>query len=253
MSEAVTRAIIRDGSPRRRARVAGWLSLLTLLAGVFAQGFVSDRLVVWTDAAATAKNILGHPRLYQLGFTVYLVEMACQIIVTALFYGLLKPVNRSLSFVVACVGLAGCIIKTMGRIFYAAPLFILDGTHVYGALAEERLPALSLISLEVNDHAAAMAMAFFGIAALLKGYLILRSTFLPRILGALSMAAGAGLLAYLHPPLGYRLFPLLAALGLVAWLPQVGWLITVGLNEERWYEQAGATGPGTVARATGDE
>jgi len=224
-------------SPRSTARITGVLYLLTLLTGAFAQGFISDRLVV-DDAAVTATNILTHKSLFQLGFTVYLIEMACQIATTALFYELLKPVSRSVSLVAAFLGLAGCTIKTLSRLFYFAPLLVLGGAPYLGVFKVEQLQALALLLLKVNDHGAGIALVFFGFHALLKGYLILRSTFLPRILGVLSVFAGLGLLTFLSPPLGYRLFPYVAALGLLGAAPQVLWLLVVGLNEQRWKEQA---------------
>src|SRR5213080_5234520 len=119
---------IAETSPRLKARITGAFYLLAMLTGIFAQGFVSGRLVVDGDAAATATNILTHRGLFQLGFTVYLIEMACQIAITALFYDLLKPVSRSVSLVAAFLGLAGCVIKTFSRVFYLAPLFVLRGT-----------------------------------------------------------------------------------------------------------------------------
>ena len=82
---------LKETSPRLKARIAGAFYLLTMLTGIFAEGFVSGRLVVDGDAVATATNIMTHRGLFQLGFAVYLIEMACNIAMTALFYDLLKP------------------------------------------------------------------------------------------------------------------------------------------------------------------
>ena len=146
---------IGETSPRFEARITGALYLLTMLTGIFAQGFVSRSLVVDGDAAATATNILMHKSLFQLGFAVYLIEMACQIAMTALFYDLLKPAGRSVSLLAASLGFAGCVIKTFSRLFFIAPLFILGGAHYLSVFSAEQLQALALLFLKVNDHGAA--------------------------------------------------------------------------------------------------
>ena len=229
---------VGEASPRLKARIAGALYLLTILTGIFAQGFVSGTLVVDGDAAATATNILTHKSLFELGFTVYLIEMACQIAITALFYDLLKPAGRSISLMAAFFGLAGCIIKTFSRLFYIAPLFVLGGAYYLNVFSPEQLQSLALLFLKVNDHGAAIALVFFGFYALLTGYLILKSTFLPHIMGVLSVLGGLGWLTFLNQPLGYRLFPYVALVGLLGAAALILWLLVVGVNEQRWKEQA---------------
>lgn len=224
-------------SPRTKARFAGAFYLATILTGVFAQGFISARLVVPGDAAATASNILSHDGLYRLGFAIYMIEMVCQIIMTVLIYDLLKPVNRSVSLLAAVLGLVGCGIKTISRLFYFAPLLVLGGTHYLSVFSGEQLSAISLLSLRVNDIGAGIALVFFGFYAVLKGYLVIRSTFLPHALGWLTVLGGIGWLAYLSPPFGDRVFSFIALFGIVGALVNIGWLLVVGVNEQRWREQ----------------
>src|SRR5579859_3308926 len=167
MSTAVMMERIAKESPRLKARITGVFYLLTILTGIFAQGFVSGTLVVDGDAAATATNILTHRGLFELGFTFYLIEMSCQIAMTALFYDLLEPAGRSVSLVAAFLGLAGCVIKTMSRLFFIAPLFILGGAHDLSVFSAAQLQALALLFLKVNDRGAGIALAFFGFYAIL--------------------------------------------------------------------------------------
>lgn len=233
---------IAETSPRLKARIAGVFYLLTILTGIFAGGFVSGRLVVDGDAAATATNILTHRGLFQLGYAVFLIEMACNVAMTALFYDLLKPAGRSVSLVAAFLGLSGCIIKTFSRVFFIAPLFILGGANYLSVFSAEQLQALALLFLKVNDRGAAIAVVFFGFNALLTGHLIIRSTFLPWILGVLGMFGGLGWLSFLYQPLGHRLYPYVVAMALLGAASLILWLLVFSVNEQRWKEQASEKG-----------
>ena len=228
--------------PRMLARTTGAFFAITIVTGVFAQAFVSDRLVVSGDAPRTAASILTHRSLYELGFTVYLIEMACQIVMTALFYILLRPVNRSVALVGLCLGLAGSIIKTFSRVFYYAPLFVLGGAHYLSAFNPEQLQALALLFLKVNDRGAGMALAFFGFETLLQGYLIYKSTFFPRMLGVLGAIGGLGWLTFLSPRLGSQAFLYVAVYALLVSGATIVWLLVFGVDEQRWREQARAAG-----------
>jgi hypothetical protein len=53
---------------------------------------------------------------------------------------------------------------------------------------------------------------------------------------------GLGWLSFMYPPLGYRLLPYIAILGLLGAVLLVLWLLVFGVNEQRWMEQASAAG-----------
>ena len=229
---------VAQSSPRSLGRAAALFFLLTLLGGIFAQGFVSDRLIVGSDAAATARNILKHKTLFQFSFTVFLLEMACQIATTVCFYQLLKVVNRTVALLSLSLELTACVIKMFARVFYIAPLFVLGGAAAFKGFSAEQLQSLALIVLKLNNKGAGTALAFFGFSTALHGYLIFRSAFMPRWLGVMSLIGGFGWLTFLYP-LGPPQFLIVALYALVTSAIMIFWLLVIGVNEQRWREQAG--------------
>jgi len=230
---------IAETSPRPRARITGVVYLLYFLTAVSGEFFLKG-IVVDGDAAATATNILAHPSLFRLGLATGLIATALYIALTALFYGLFKPVNRSLSLLAAFFSLVGCAILAFASLFQLAPLVVLGGSPYLSAFKVEQLRALALMFLELNTQANNICVVFFGFYCLLIGYLIFRSAFLPRILGVLMAFAGLGWLTFLYPPLANHLSPYNLVLGFLAELLLMLWLLVKGVDVQRWKEQASA-------------
>jgi hypothetical protein len=239
MSTAVMIGRIAEGSPRPSARITGVVYLLYFLTAVLGEFFLKG-MVVDGDATATANNLLAHQPLFRLGLATGLIATACYIAVTALFYGLFKPVNRSLSLLAAFFGLVGCAITAFGSLFQLAPLVVLGGAPYLSVFNVEQLRALALMFLKLNTQTASICLVLFGFYDVLIGYLIFRSFFLPRVLGVLMALAGLGWLTFLYPPLANSLSPYVLVLGFLAELLLMLWLLVKGVNVQRWREQAGA-------------
>ncbi|HTA25319.1 MAG TPA: DUF4386 domain-containing protein [Terriglobales bacterium] len=239
MSTTVMMGRIAEVSPRPSARITGIVYFLYFLTAVLGEFFLKG-LVVDGDAAATSNNLLAHQPLFRLGLATGLVATASYIAVTALFYGLFKPVDRNLSLLAAFFGLVGCAITAFGSLFQLAPFVVLGGAPYLNVFNIEQLRALALMFLKLNTLTADICLVLFGFYDLLIGYLIFRSTFLPRFLGVLMALAGLGWLTFLYPPLANSLSPHVLVLGFLAELLLMLWLLVKGVNVQRWKEQARA-------------
>ncbi len=241
MSTMAMTKSIAERAPRPRVRVTSVVYLLYFLTVMSAEFFVKG-IVVPGNAAATANNILAHESLFRVGFAINLIATALYIAVTALFYDLFKPVNRSLSLLAAFFSLVGCAIQALSYVFYLAPFVLLGGAQYLSVFKVEQLQALVLMLLKLRSQAEQIDLVFFGFFDLLIGCLILRSTFLPRILGAPMALAGLGWIIFLAPPLANYLSHYILPLGFLAELLLMLWLLVMGVNVQRWQEQASSSG-----------
>jgi hypothetical protein len=241
MSTTVMMERIAEASPRFNARIAGVFYVVTILTRVIADGFVRNRLVVSDDAATTATNIMAHEGLFRLGFAADIIAFASYVVLTALLYELFTPVNRSLSLVAAFFSLVACVVQAISSLFHLAPLVLFGAAPYLSVFTAEQLQALALVFLKLRAAAYHnIGLVFFGLYCLLVGILILRSTFLPRILGVLMVLAGLSYVLFLSPPLARSLQPYILVFPAVGQISLTLWLLVIGLNVQRWKEQAGA-------------
>jgi hypothetical protein len=239
---AVRSSLRKEITPTAKARLAAVLLLLTIVGGIVAQAVISDRLVIVTgNAAATARNIVANPNFVRIAYAIFMIEMACQIANIALMYDLLRPVDRSVARAAAVFGFVGAGIKTLARLFFYAPLFVLGSAPYLAAFDAKQLEALAYLLIRIQAQGTQIALIFLGVSTLLTGYLTLRSTFLPRVLGIISLIGGTGWLTYVYPPLGNKVFMPLVLFALAGSALSIGWLLVRGVDEKKWHEMSAAT------------
>jgi len=232
---------ISDISLHQAARIAGLLYLIIIMAGIFAEFFVRQSLIVPGDATATADNIMASEGLFRVGIASDLVMIMCDVALALIFYVLLKPVNNSLSLLAAFFRLAQAAILGINLLNLFFVLQLLSGAAYLTVFGADQLHALVLLFLNGHGLGYSIGLVLFGLSLLVLGYLVFKSGYFPRILGVLLIVASLG---YLIDSFASFLLPNYddyeAIFALVVFLPAfIGelsmclWLLLKGVKEQQ--------------------
>jgi Domain of unknown function (DUF4386) len=177
------------------------LGKFALIAGIamvfmgttpYAEFFVYHRLVVSGSAEVTIKNILANKNLFISGIFGYLVNFIADVVAAWAFYGLLKPVNEMLSLLAAWLRLVYTIISLAALLNLLTVLRLVNSSENLTIFDADQLHYQVMFSLHAFKDGWSFAYYFFGIHLMLLGYLIFKSTYIPRIIGVLLIADGIG-------------------------------------------------------------
>lgn len=185
---------IADISQRETAKIAGFGYLIIIIAGIFAEFFVRSRLIVPGEAATTANNIIAFEGLFRLGIAGDLIMLSCDVMVALALYVLLKPVNKSLALLAAFFRLTQTAILGINLLNLLLVVLLLSGADFVTVMSTEQLYAQVLLFLKAHNYGYLIGLVFFGFHCFVLGYLILKSSYIPRILGVLLIAASSGYL-----------------------------------------------------------
>jgi hypothetical protein len=175
-------------------RIAGLLYLTIIVSGIFAEFFVRQSLRVPGDAAATAGNIMASESLFRFGIAADLVMIMSDVAFALIFYVLLKKVNRSLSLLAVFFRLGQATILGLNLLNLFAVIQPLSGDSFLSTFEAGQLHSLAYLFFNAHGTGYSIAMVFFGFSILVLGYLINKSGYIPKILGAMLMLASVGYL-----------------------------------------------------------
>jgi len=226
----------RDGLiVSRYARIAGVAMLLSIVFGLLGEMILPDRIVVARDPAATAANILGNPMLFRLTFAAYLVEALCDVALCVFFYILLKPVDKRLALLSAFFGIASMVMYAVGQSSFFASYLVLGDSPGMTSFSIEQRNALAYLALRIAGTIGWLFLCLYGIASMIRGYLIARSGYLPKLLGILFIIGGACFFlrsaTYLLAPKYSS--PILLLPMALAGIPTMLWLLVRGIDPAR--------------------
>ncbi len=177
-------------SRNETARRAGALYFLFMLLGIYGEFFFPS-FVVPGNATATAANLGGAEITYRIGILLGFVTHVVFIFLVVILYKLFEDVDRSqamLMVILVSIGVAVALANTLNRF---APLQLLSGAGSTSAFTKPQLDALAMASLRIGSGGAAVPIGFWGLWLFPFGLLVIKSGFLPRILGILLLIAGS--------------------------------------------------------------
>jgi hypothetical protein len=233
-------------SDKKMARVAGLLYLILIIAGIFAEGYVRQSLIVPGDAAATANHIMASEGLFRTAIAGDLIMILCDIALSVIFYLLLRPVSNALSLLAAFFRLAQAATLGINLLNLFFVLQLLHGADYLNIFSADQLHALVLLFFNAHGIGYAIGLVFFGVYLLLLGYLMFKSGYFPRILGILLIIAA---LSYLTDSFTSFLFPgyaaitaqLMVAPTVIAELSLTLWLLIKGVKVQPGEDSTPAT------------
>jgi hypothetical protein len=216
--------------------MAGFLYLQYIVITILADVIGRANVIVYGDAATTAKNIIAAALQFRIGFVADLMAGVLFILTAWTLYVLLKPVDQSLALLFLLLNVGGVAVQCFNNLNLLAALLLLSGADYLKVFQADQLQALTMLFLTLYKNGFWICQIFFGAWLLPLGYLVFKSGFLPKILGIVIMIHGVGWLLtflqwFLFPDFGAITY-LTYTLGFISEFGLTLWLLIKGVKEQ---------------------
>lgn len=231
-----------ERSPLGYARTCGVLYLAIIVLGIFGEMVVRGSIVVSGDPSATVSRLADAEFLWRSGIAGDLLMHVLDVPTIVIFYLLLRPVSESLALLSAALNLLQTAVLALNKLSLLVPVFLLDRTGYLGVIPTPNLDVLAYLSIKAHGYGFAIGLVFFGFTCLVRGYLIFKSGYFPKVLGVLLQVAGASYLLnsfaqLLAPSFARSISPGVLIPAFVGELSLTLWLLIKGVNVERWVQR----------------
>ncbi len=226
-------------SPQKNARIAGLLYLVNIVTGIFVLMYIPGKLIVWSNAATTFKNITESETLFRVGILVYFVCYIFFLLLPLALYKLLKEVNKNYAILMVILALVQIPMAFVNILNYFAVLTLIGKASYLHTFDLSHLQAQVMLNLHFYSQGNQVASIFWGLWLLPFGYLVYKSGFLPKILGIFLIVGGLSYLIdftcdFLFT--GYGKMTISSFVTIPASIGEIGiclWLLIMGVKKQK--------------------
>jgi hypothetical protein len=183
---------ITNKSIGRAGKTVGIGLAIMFVLGILADSVIMPKIIKWQDVLQTSNNIIANEQMFRIGIFSYWGDMLVNVLIAFALYILLKPVNNTLAILAAGFRLVYVIIRSTALINLVKVLDVIKPEGI--VLSEISTKVMHL--LEADKAGYSYALIFFGFHVLFTGYLIVKSGYIPKILGLLLIIAFIGYQVY---------------------------------------------------------
>lgn len=191
-------------SLKKATLFAGIGLLIMTISWLVSDYFVFQKLIESENAGRTTSNIQANELQFRAGVFGLFIVLFCDLIVAWALYFLFKPINRSISLLVAWLRLIYTVLLGVALLNYIDVLQLINGADYLGLYDADQISAQVMLSIDSFYNHWYFGLIFFGFHLTFLGYLSLRANYIPKIIGILLILAG---ISYLIDYLGIILSP----------------------------------------------
>lgn len=174
----------------KQARIAAFLYFIMGPPTVFALIFIPRTLIVTHDAAATAQRVLANEGLFRLGVLAELIGGAGLVLIAMALHRLLADVDRWHARLMVTFVAISVAIAYVSAAFNLGALTLFREPEFVGAFDAAQREAFGFMFLRLHLFGTQVNHMFWGLWLIPFGILVMRSRFIPRILGVLLLVNG---------------------------------------------------------------
>ena len=224
-----------------KGRLAGAIYLMLVLTGIFNLLYVPSKLIVMNDAAATVNNIYSFEFLFRTGITAGILSYVFYLLLPLVLFDIFKDINRRYAIVMAALAIVSVPISLFNMVDKVNVLTLLSGASYLNELSAEQIQTQVMLLLKSYNNGIAVVQIFWGLWLFPLGYLIIKSGYVPKILGVLLIL---GCFGYLIRFFGRLLFPEIDIPSFVSKPGSIGeigtclWLLIMGIKHPSEKQQS---------------